>query len=114
MRRQLVAAGDRLAVERRGVLPLLLRVTTAARGRLERFLVREFLALQVGVAVDAEPFPVDRCVELGLVHVQRNRLAGPLLGKGLVAVARDAVIIRLRRGAPGETEQQRQPEEWNE
>ena len=101
-----VAALDGLAVQRRRVLLGLRLVAVRAAHLLERGLVRQLLALEVGVAVDALQGAVNRCGERLLGHVQRDLAAPALRGEVLLAVTAQAVGVLLRARRRGREQRQ--------
>ena len=93
VRSQRVAAGDGFAVQRCGMLFLLVGVAGAAlNGNHARFMGK-ILPGQIGVARGAGQRRVNRRSELLAIHEQRDRARAALGAHSLVAVAGEAVVV---------------------
>src|ERR1035437_7763033 len=93
-RRQLIAAGGSLAVQRLRHLLRLIRVTGATIHLGYRRRVRQIFAVERGMARGALQSCVHRTTKVFLVHKERDGSAAALGGHSLVAVARKAVFVR--------------------
>jgi hypothetical protein len=98
-RRKLVVSREGVPMERTVVLRLLVRVAGTTFHRLDRGLVRQLCAHEIGVAVGA----VQGSVDAGRKVLRERR----------VFVAKEAVLGRLRmqRGRPGDQQGHQAPRE---
>ncbi len=95
VRCELVTPGDGLAVERSGVKVRLVLMAGAAVDRLEFFVVREFLAFEVGVARHAGQRAVDRPGKELLVDEDGDCFSVAGAGEGFVLMTPQAVAVLL-------------------